>query len=904
MLKSAIVRLVDLCTRRARTVIALMLALTLLSAFYAVQHFAIATDIKDLFPRDLPWTQRAYQYMAAFPQPGILAVVDAPTPELTEQAAAKLTAALAADHTHFRSVDALRGGPFFARNGLLFLPTEQLAGIAQKMSAAAPLIGELASDPSLRGALTALNYGTMGVVNGAYPLDSLTRPMTMAGDTIGAVLAGRPASFSWQELAGGRHNPDQLSRIIAVDPVLQYRSLQPGRAASDAIMQAAQHLDLGGSYQARVRLTGLVPINDGQFGTMQRDAGVDLTITVAAVLIVLWLALRSWQLIMAAAVCVCCGLAIAAALGLLLLGSLNLISVAFFVLFVGLGVDFSIQFSVRYRAERHDIGQLRPALVAASRKAGGPLALAAAATAIGFFSFLPTSYRGLSELGEIAGLGMIVAFLVSITLLPALLTVLRPPPEPRPMGFAALAPVDRFLQRHRLAVVGGTLGVVVLASPLLLWLPFDFNPLHLQNPNEPAVATFLELRKTPEAGANAVDILAPSLAAANKVAARVAALPEVAQTLTVSSLIPADQDKKLALIRGMKAKLAPALNSPQKPSPTDAENVKALLSSAGSLLQLSNGGSGRGATAAQHLAGLLIKLAQAGPQVRQRATAAFVAPLSVSLANLRAALDAGPLTVSAIPPALTRLWLTPSGQARVEVLPKGDPDNTAVLRQFVAAVLKTAPNASGPGVQLYEAGNTIVGAFIEAGIFAIVAIFILLLVTLRRLTDVLMTLVPLMVAAVVTLELCVVIGLPLNFANIIALPLLLGVGVAFKIYYVMAWRRGQTAPVQSTLSRAVVFSALTTGTAFGSLCLSSQPGMASMGELMGLALLCTMAAAVLFQPALMGPPRDAVRPRFGVAGKMPASWEEEPDSEEPRPAKGRHPDREREHEPAPHKVEG
>lgn len=143
----------------------------------------------------------------------------------------------------------------------------------------------------------------------------------------------------------------------------------------------------------------------------------------------------------------------------------------------------------------------------------------------------------------------------------------------------------------------------------------------------------------------------------------------------------------------------------------------------------------------------------------------------------------------------------------------------------------------------------------EAGIFALSAIAVLLWIALRRIGDVLLTLVPLLVAGVVTLELCVVLGLPLNFANIIALPLLLGVGVAFKIYYVTAWRAGKTALLQSVLTRAVIFSAMTTATAFGSLWMSSHPGTSSMGKLMGLALVCTMAAAVLFQPALMGPPR-------------------------------------------------
>jgi predicted RND superfamily exporter protein len=232
-----------------------------------------------------------------------------------------------------------------------------------------------------------------------------------------------------------------------------------------------------------------------------------------------------------------------------------------------------------------------------------------------------------------------------------------------------------------------------------------------------------------------------------------------------------------------------------------------------------------------------------------------VEPLRVSLNQLRQQLDPEPVTADTIPTELKRDWVTADGKARVEVLPKGDPDDTKVLRSFVSAVLAIEPTATGPAVLLFEAGNTVVRAFIEAGIFALAAIAILLWIALRRIADVLLTLVPLLVAVVVTLELSVVLDLPLNFADIIALPLLLGVGVAFKIYYIMAWRSGKTALVQSTLTRAVIFSAMTQATAFGSLWLSSDPGTSSMGKLMALALLCTMTAAVLFQPALMGQPR-------------------------------------------------
>jgi predicted RND superfamily exporter protein len=209
-----------------------------------------------------------------------------------------------------------------------------------------------------------------------------------------------------------------------------------------------------------------------------------------------------------------------------------------------------------------------------------------------------------------------------------------------------------------------------------------------------------------------------------------------------------------------------------------------------------------------------------------------------------------------LPPDLTAQWLKPDGRTRVEVHPKGDPNDNEVLRQFASAVEDVEPSAAGGPISILESGRTVIRAFVEAGGWALASIGLLLWVVLRRFTDVLLTLIPLVVAGLVTLELSVLIGMPLNFANIIALPLLLGVGVAFKIYYITAWRAGQTGLLQSSLTRAVIFSAMTTATAFGSLWLSSHPGTSSMGKLLALSLVCTLAAAVLFQPVLMGPPRE------------------------------------------------
>jgi hopanoid biosynthesis associated RND transporter like protein HpnN len=854
MLRSSVYRTVDFCTRHAWWVIVSTLLLAAASTVYATQHFAIKTDVTDLFPRDLPWTQRASAFMRSFPKPEITIVVDAPTPELVEDATIKLSQQLALRADVIRAVRQPQSDAFFKRNGLLYLPTDELARLTDGLIQGDPFLQKLAVDPSLRGSLNALSLGLMGVQYGQIKLDTLTRPMTMAADTVGEALADRPASFSWRVLASGK--PAELRRFIEVDPVLDFRALEPGRAATDAIAQTAQDLQLAGDYQGRVRVTGLVPINDDGFATLKQNAARNIAVSVLAVLFILWLALHSVRIIIAVAISLVVGLTVTAAVGLMLVGALNLISVAFFVLFIGLGVDFGLQFSVRYRAERHDYGDLRAGLRSAARKAGLPLALAAVATAVGFASFVPTAYRGLAELGEIAGCGMILAFLTSITLLPALLMVLNPPDEPHVMGFAALAPVDRFIQRFRLPVIVTTILAVVLAAPLLLFLQFDFNPLHLRNAKVQSVATFLELRKDPQTGANAIEIVAPNLGAADAIAKRLAAAPQVAQTKTLSRLVPADQDQKRALIRKAAETIEKSIDPSELLSPpTDRQNIAALTSTAEMLSAAAGSANGPGAEAAKRLSRLLEQLAVSKPAIREAVEKAIVDPLRISLDQLRQELDPQRVTVDALPAELKGQWLAPDGRARVEVLPKGDPDDTKVLRNFVTAVMAITPDATGPAVLLFEAGNTVVRAFIEAGIFALAAIALLLWISLHRVADVLLTLGPLLVAIVVTLELCVALDLHLNFADIIALPLLLGVGVAFKIYYIVAWRSGKTALVQSTLTRAVIFSAMTQAAAFGSLWLSSDPGTSSMGKLMALALLCTMAAAVLFQPALMGRPR-------------------------------------------------
>jgi uncharacterized protein len=865
--------IVDFCIRRTWLIVLASVLILAVSTVYVVRHFAINTDVSTLLSPKLPWRQRDLAYQAAFPEQAtsILAVVSAPTPEFAGAAAASLLSRLSPQSRYFRSVSALQGGTFFARNGLLYLPSNELADRLHKLTQAVPLIRTLAGDPSLRGLAQALSMSLQGVAVGRISLNAMAQPFNTIADALDNVLAGRKAAFSWQALVNGAPaTPEDLTQLIEILPVLHYGALEPGHAAAQAVRKTAADAHLNSGYDANVRLTGPIPLADAQLATLQQGLWLNSLLTAAIVLIVLYLALRSLRIVLAVVVTIFVGLVATAALGLLLVGAFNPISVAFAMLFVGLGADFAIQFSVRYRAQRHALGELNPALVDGARYVGAPLTLAALAAAAGFLSFAPTDYRGVAELGLIAGVGMIVAYTAAMTLLPVLLSLFKAPAEPRPMGYRAMAGVDRFMQHHRTAIVVVTALVALAALPSLVWLRFNFNPNSLQVPNVEAVTALKQLSADRRLVFDSADVLTPA-ADAGPVAKRLAGLPEVASTKNLDSFIPADQPQKIATIHQAADALDPALQTKPAAPPSDGDDVAALKGDVKALQSLAGEAAGPGANAAIRLAKALDALANGSPQLRQQARAVFITPLQIDLHQIAGALHPQTVTRGDLPGDLVRQWVAPNGLVRTEIVPKGNANDSATVRRFARAVLSVAPNATGEAIEIYEWGTTVTAAFVKAGVLAICSIAILLFAVLRRIRDVLLTLIPLLVAAAATLEICALSGFALNYANIIALPALLGVGVAFKIYYVMAWRRGEYNFLQSSLTRAVFFSALMTATAFGSLWLSAHPGISSMGKLLALSLACTLASAALFQPALMGPPRAAKASNVAGSDKSKAS---------------------------------
>ncbi len=879
MLTSLVQRIVAACCARAKLVLLIAVVVVIASASYSVTHFAINTDSSKLISLDLPWRKRETALNTAFPQNDnlILVVLDGITSERAEQAAQAIVGTLRSRHDHFEFVKLPDAEPFFAQNGLLFQSPDEVQGTADQLVRAQPLLSTLANDPTLRGFANATSLLAQGVERGRAEPEQVAPALGRFADTLEAALNNRAKYFSWRALITNKNPADEgptvengRRRLITIKPKLDYGKLEPGEAATDEIRQAVADLHLDPDTGVTVRLTGPIPLNDQEFGTVKDGFALNSTITVAAVLVLLWLALKSGRLIVAVFASTVVGLLVTSAVGFMLVGALNLISIAFAVLFIGIGVDFGIQFSVRYREERFIRTSLTDAIVSAGGQAGRALLLAAVATAAGFYSFLPTDYEGVSELGLIAGNGMIIAFLTSITVLPALLTLMHPPSEGHEVGYTFLAPVDEFLHRHRWLVIGGTLAVLAAGAPMLRDLRFDFNPLNLNSRKVESVATLLDLMKDHGTTSNTIQVLQPNLDAARSLGEAIAKVPEVDHVTTLASFVPPDQDPKLATLADAVDNFGPTLDpTNKKPAPSDADDGDALKGLASYATRAAAKAQGEQAATIKRFADAAQKLADAPAEARAAAREALVPSMKIMLGQVKDSLSARKVTLDSLPKGLVRDWVAPDGQARIEVTPKDLSDGNANLRRFSEAVRAVAPEATGEPILVQESGNTVIWAFIEAGAWALGSIAVLLVVVLRRLSDMLLTLVPLLLAGLLTLEATVLIGLPLNFANIIALPLLLGLGVAFKIYFVLAWRNGEKNMLTSSLTRAVFFSALCTAVAFGSLWASSHPGTSSMGELLALSLLCTLFMAVVFQTALMGPPRQQRASIVGPQHRQP-----------------------------------
>lgn len=853
MLNRLIVGMAEFSRRHAPAVALGGLLLAAFSAWYATTHLGVTTDTDKMFSASLPWRQQSDDFNRDFPQfrDLLVAVIDAREPEQADATAAALTDALGKDHAHFNSVRRPDASPFLRKEGLLFLDKKQLSDLMDRTIDAQPFLGQLVADPTSRGLFSALSLLGMGVTKGDVDLSPYLASLRAFHQAMADALAGQPRALSWQALLGGELS-DLAGRytFVLAQPKLDFGALQPGGEATQAMRDVIASLEFVKSGDARVRITGQVALADEEFATVVQGAVVGLIGSVVLITLWLFLAVQTWRLILPILATLGLGLMLTLLFAAVAVGTLNLVSVGFGILFVGIAVDFAIQFSVRYRERRFEYPDPAEAMRQNAIRTGDQILVAAAATSAGFLGFVPTDFSGVAELGLIAGVGMIIAFICTLGFLPAVITLCRPPGEEAVVGFSWLAPFDPILNRHRRPVLAVFAALAVLAVAVAPRLQFDSDPLHTKNPDTEAMRTLYDLMDNPLTNPYTISIIEPSVADADVLKPKLLKLPTVSKVISISSFVPDDQAEKLAIIADANSILAPTLLPHAPSAPITPDQIRLATKTA--LAQIDPALDKLPKDhALREIATDLHQLLTAKDDVLLTVDRLLTRFLPDQLERLRTVLNAEPVTLETIPPDIKRDWLLPDGRARVQVISKPEARGSEGLARFVAEVTQVAPNAAGSAVTIRATSQTIVNAFRAAALIAVAAITVILLLALRRVLDVGLVLAPLILSALLTLLVAVLLPLPLNFANIIALPLLLGVGVSFNIYFVMNWRAGRRAVLGSATARAIVFSALTTGTAFGSLALSEHPGTASMGRLLLISLACTLLASLVFIPALL-----------------------------------------------------
>lgn len=852
--------LVGICGRYPAVTFAVILILTAGAMAYAATHLKINTATDGLLFKNLPFQRANRALSEAFPhlRERIVIIVDGDTAGLTSRAAGRLSDALRTHTDRFVAVDQPGGGDFFQNNGLLYLSPKELQDLVNQLIASEPLLGSLSQDPNLRGVLSLLGEALLHAGDEGLPLKRIEPVLDALTSTVGGVSAGRYMPLPWQSLLGENEQAEMAKRqlILAVPRRVDHSSDEAKKTIA-LIHRTAAELGLDPAHGVRVMLTGSMVLGQEQLKSVASDARMTLTVALTLVVLLLAYGLRSARLVFSVLLTLLVGLIWSSAFALGVVGPFNLISITFAVLFIGLGVDFGIQFCMRFQEELGHGHPTDAALTRTTLGAGNALTLAAAAAALSFYSVLPTDYAGIIDLGIIAGSSMFVALFATLTVLPALLALLRVQRSDfhrPPIPFSRLPLGRRAIPVLALAAIIG-----VASLPLVFKIRFDFDLTRLQNPHNPAVAALRSLAEGAHFSPYNIDILAPDLQKAQHLADRLSAVPSVGQVVTLGSFVPEDQDRKLDILEDARLLIPPSVldPDPEAAPPPPAALTRAIHRFVQRLSQFSKKDPmGPLAAPAQRLRTALKQFEDRhhdSPMALRLLDQSVTGTLPDTLHHLSQALNARRITLDKLPAGIRSSYLSHDGQALIQVFHDGPFRSTRQWSEFVTGVQAVAPSAAGTPVLFVEAGRAVVRAFREASMVALLLITGLLIVTLRNLRDVVLILAPLMLAVLVTLAAMVLLGMPFDLSNIIVLPLIIGLGVAYAIYFVLRWREGQSWPrlLAGSTPEGILFSGLTTLSSIGTLAISSEPAMSSLGRTLGLALAIVLLCVLVLLPALL-----------------------------------------------------
>ncbi len=853
----------DFIGHHAALILFLSLLTTVGVAIYTVNHFRVDTEVTDMISDKLPYRKLEKEFQSAFPQfkETIVVVIDADTPETARLQRDKLVERVKRETGLFKGVYAPGGGEFFERNGLLYLSVKDLEALSENLASAQPLLGLISKDLTLRGLFSVIER--IVSQEGDFEQKAKLVPFfDRLAQTLEGSSSSRPRPLSWQELILGEEMAAEASRqFIILDPVLDYASLSGGAAGIEAVHRIKDELGLHEASGVRVRLTGDVVLNYENLLAVNKGMGVTTLISFLLVAIAVMIGLGSGRLVFASLVTLLVGFIWTLGFAIGFVGRLNLISVAFGVLFIGLSIDYGIQYCLRYRELIASGLGHHEAIAGTAKGLGVSLLVCTVAAAIGFYSFLPTPYTGVSELGLIAGTGMLINLFTTLTILPALLTLL-PLKKTGMKEFIYDRPLYRVPYKHAKAIVVGAIAIGIGAAFFVPKLYFDYNPLNLYDPHCDAVLTIKELFKKEMTCPWTISILAGNAKEAEEMVGRLKGLKEVKEAITITSFVPEDQSSKLAILSDIALFMPPALETLKTEKLSYEKNVASLESLESSLKKVLSTGrekDGAYATSVSRLHRSLEGFKKAlihpenGKEAFDKLERSVLSYLPNLFDELKTSLRASAVKESDLPRELRLRYVTPDGRYRVEVFPRENILETDSLKRFVEAVSALAPNATDTPVTIREAGNAVVRSFLLATLYALLAITLFMLIELKSVSDTVLVLLPLALSLLMTGAASVILDIPFNFANVIVIPLLLGSGVE-GIYFIHRFRTDPPPSgnmLETSTARALFFSTLTTILSFSTLSFSPHQGMASMGKLLTICIGSLMVTTLIFLPALL-----------------------------------------------------
>jgi len=837
-------------------VVVIGVAAAVLFAVYTATNLGVSTDTENMIDDDLEWRQDFIRFRESFPERyrTILVVVTSDSALMVERAVRRLDARLDEHPGHFTDSYAPTADPPLADRELLYLDVEQLETLTDQLAAAQPLLGFLRQNYTLSGLFELL--GRVSRQSDSSPAMDVIGRM---GDAISGTLAGKNGRMAWGVRPyGDRAGPAR--RLIVVKPVFDSSHARPAGHAIDELRRLGEETEREFEGRVTVELTGTVAMEDDEFVSVSRNARMTGVLAFVSVVAILMLALRSVRMLLAGIFTLTAGLASTAAFAAFAVGTLNVISVAFAVLYIGLAIDFVIHYLLRVRELGAHGSDVSGALVTASGDVGGSLVICAVTTAMGFYSFIPTTFTGVSQLGLISGTGMFISLLVTLTLLPALIRVLFTTRSLADVTAAAWLPGSQLsgLLRYRKTVIAVPMLTALLGVTVIPELRFEADPLLLRDPNTESVRVFRELSAEPMISPRAISVIASPGEATSQLTSRLDELPTVERVVSLADFRLENADEKLALLEDLELMLGPSFADYPALTGVDLAQVRSSLEDLrDDLRTMDTDRYPELQRLGDSLRQLDARLDSVTPEEQRallnRLQDNLLGGLAEDMRLLAARIISPSATVEPLPQSFVSRWRTPDGRNLIEVIPAIDITNPEYARKFVSEVREVAPRATGLPVVFDRAGATVVTAFGQAFLYAGVAISLLMVYFLRSVVDTTLVLVPLSLAAAITAGIMFVIDLPFNFANIIALPLLMGIGVDNGIHLI---HRSRIQPANSNLlttstARAIFFSSVTTLASFGNLSLSSHPGMSSMGALLGIGLAIILVTMLLVLPAML-----------------------------------------------------